>query len=518
MRKTSWQVGLLKEAHITPTRSLTLARTTESVVGDHKDEIDMRFLIVLLLIVVAKQCLSLYQGEESFASFTRERRTIEPFLKRLQALNGRLFGFLGLGHEEEETKEVVKAKPQDVQNKLQDARNRPQHVQYWPQDVHQLQAKPSPHLVSTPYRQHHQQKTKQQSNEIKQEQNKQQQPNQNYENPKHFLKSNKGEKMNNGNIQKPNPSTSPKDSAKSPEMSHSLVPVYTPPSQVYATSSTTTTSTPPPTTTTTTTTTTRTPATTVPPLRYHYSRLTPAMPTTTPPPLYRSQIHYLPHPIPIQNDYLLVQQGSSDNHPAFVEDDNYLSEKRDPLDDHHVENGDPLDDHHHHVENGDPLVTWLQAPAPSTYPHFESFPFSDDLNEFTFQQDMNKTDSRKPKRARSHDNPGDIVNIDVIRPLKSNQINTQVEFPMKAAKSSDLDGLDQSIMEAVFADFSTQRDTEVGFQFFHPLVGSLDTLFADEIPLSDEEEDVARAPFQLFHPVARELVKTKMVTKTNTKW
>ena len=226
------------------------------------------------------------------------------------------------------------------------------------------------------------------------------------------------------------------------------------------------------------------------------------MPTTTPPPppLYRSQIHYLPHPIPIQNDYLFVQQGSSDNHPAFVEDDNYLSEKRDPLDDHHVENGDPLDDHHHHVENGDPLVTWLQAPAPSTYPHFESFPFSDDLNEFTFQQDVNKIDSRKPKRARSHDNPGDIVNIDVIRPLKSNHISTEVEFPMKTAKSSDLDGLDQSIMEAVFADFSTQRDTEVGFQFFHPVVDSLDTLFANEIPRTDEEEDVARAPFQLSTP------------------
>ena len=211
------------------------------------------------------------------------------------------------------------------------------------------------------------------------------------------------------------------------------------------------------------------------------------MPTTTPPPLYRSQIHYLPHPIPIQNDYLFVQQGSSDNHPAFVEDDNYLSEKRDPLDDHHV-------------ENGDPLVTWLQAPAPSTYPHFESFPFSDDLNEFTFQQDVNKIDSRKTKRARSHDDPGEIVYIDVIRPLKSNHISTEVEFPMKTAKSSDLDGLDQSIMEAVFADFSTQRDTEVGFQFFHPVVDSLDTLFADEIPLTDEEGDVARAPFQLSTP------------------
>ena len=151
-----------------PTRSLTLARTMESVVGGRKEEIDMRFLTLLLLTIVAKQCLSLYQGEESFASFTRERRTIEPILKRLQALNGRLFGFLGLGHEEEETKEVDKAKPQDVQNKpQQDVRNRPQHVQYWPQDVHQPQAKPSPHLVSTPYRQHHQQKTKQQSNEIK---------------------------------------------------------------------------------------------------------------------------------------------------------------------------------------------------------------------------------------------------------------------------------------------------------------------------------------------------------------
>ena len=254
------------------------------------------------------------------------------------------------------------------------------------------------------------------------------------------------------------------------------------------------------------------------------------MPTTTPPPppLYRSQIHYLPHPIPIQNDYLFVQQGFSDNHPAFVEDDNYLSEKRDPLDDYHVENRDHLEDHHaengdplddHHVGNGDPLVTWLQAPAPSTFPHFESFPFSDNLNEITFQQDVNKNDSRKPKRARSHDNPGEIVNIDVIRPLKSNHISKQVEFPMKSAKSSDLDldGLDQSIMDAVFADFSTQRDTEVGFQFFHPVVGSLDTLLADEFPLTDVKKDVARAPFQLFHPVARELVKTKMVTKTNTK-
>ena len=498
----------------------------------------MRFLTVLLLTIVAKQCLSLYQGEKSFASFTRERRTIEPILKRLQALNGRLFGFLGLGHEEEETKEVDKAKPQDVQNKpQQDVRNRPQHVQYWPQDVHQPQAKPSPHLVSTPYRQHHQQKTKQQSNEIKQEQNKEQQPNQNFEDQKHFLRSNKGENMNIDNMQRPNSSTRPKDSIESPEMSHSVVPVYTPPSQFYATPSTTTTLTvatpPPPRTTTTTKTTTTTPATTVPPLRYHYSRLTLAMPTTTPrPPLYRSQIHYLPHPIPIQKDYLFVQQGFSDNYPAFIEDDNYQSDKRDPLDDYHVENGDLLDDHHagngdplddhhvenedplddhhvgngdplddYHVENGDPLVTWLQAPAPSTYPHFESFPFSDDFNKITFEQDGNKIDSRKTKRARSHDNPGEIIYIDAIRPLKSNHISTQVEFPMKSAKSSDLDGLDQSIMDAVFADFSTQRDTEeVGFQFFRPLVDSLDTLFADEIPLTDEEEDVARAPFQLSTP------------------
>ena len=301
--------------------------------------------------------------------------------------------------------------------------------------------------------------------------------------------------MNIDNMQRPNSSTRPKDSAKSPEMSHSSVPVYTPPSQVYATPGTTTTliaatPAPPSTTTPTTPTTTTTPATTVPPLHYHYSRLTLAMPTTTPPPppLYRSQIHYLPHPIPIQKDYLFVQQGFSDNQPAFNEDDNYQSENRDPLDDHHV-------------ENGDPLVTWLQAPAPSTYPHFESFPFSDDFNEITFQQDVNKIDSRKTKRARSHDNPGEIIYIDAIRPLKSNHISTQVEFPTIAAKSSDLDGLDQSIMDAVFADFSTQRDTEeVGFQFFRPLVDSLDTLFADEIPLTDEEEDVARAPFQLSTP------------------
>ena len=416
----------------------------------------MRFHILLLgiLLVLTGHASSFVNCEDSSASLTRSRRTIEPILDRLRALNLGLVGLLGLKKQES---------PKDVAG---------------PQNVDTVESKPSVlvlsptvgHLYGHKQQQAPKQQQQQQLNGIQQqhkEGNEQQQQKPNPKDQQHFFPEVQEEKVTVFPLHKPDIGSDSEEAFKQPTTSATYyAPVYTPPTQPSTTPNTRST-----TTTTTTTTTTGT-TTRSAPLRYHYSRLTSPVPSTPPAsPLYRSQIHYpAQDPLPIQKELQDVHLGGQHTfHQHGLHKDQ-------------VDEQQPGD-----VHNRESLVTWLQAPPYTIDPHGyqNSNHFSEDLDIFTFEEDQHSIANNQPIEIRSSKRIPKEVSINE----KPQQIFYTFSRPFKARSPSprdkigeamtegrridDLAFLDQQIVDEVFAEEKSPREeAKSRFKFFQPVTSS----------------------------------------------
>ena len=429
----------------------------------------MRFPILLLgaLLIVTDQVSCFIDGRDPFVSLTRRRRTIEPILDRLHALNLGLAGLLGLKRQEPSKEATL------------------------PQDVNNVELKPSV-LVLSPTIRHlyghkQQQAPKQQQQQQQQQESKQQQKlkgiqqqqkpknelrhqNQNSKDLQHFFAKVEEERGNSYTSSQPSiGSHSEEEMLKQPTTPAAYyAPVYTPPTQRYTTPSTR-----PPTTTTATRTTTTGTTTTLAPLRYHYSRLTSPLPSLPPAsPLYRSQIHYPAQAPTIQTELQDIQVGLQQrSNQQGVDKDQVVIKEEERAGEGHKK----------------PLLTWLQPPSvyPSGYPmvvHQNLHHFSEDLDKFTFQKEQNNivndqpitSSKRIPKEVSTNENPQQTY-FTFNQPFTARSVSAKNEIGemlVKGRRIDDLDVLlDQQIMDEVFAEEKTPREAEKAksrLKYFQP--------------------------------------------------
>ena len=404
----------------------------------------MRFPISLLgvLLIVTGRVSCFIQGKDSFASLARRKRTIEPILDRLHALNLGLAGLLGLNRQEEPSEEAK-----------------------WPQG---LESKPSV-LVLSPTIRHlyghkEQQAPKQQQHENKQQQKLkgmqqqkligiQQQLQKKKNEPQHQKLNGQEHFFAKVQEEEGNSEASTGHSHSEEEESVYYAPVYTPSTQPYTTPSTRS-----------TTTTTKGTTTTLAPLRYHYSRLTSPLPSTLPAsPLCRSQIYNPAQASPTQKELQDIQVGCQHifNQHGLHETEVVIKE-----------------------DKRDPLLTWLRAPSPRIDPRSHpllvdqnSNYFSEDLDKFTLQQEQNNIANDQPKEIRSskrilrkstvNENPQQTF-YTFNRPFKAGSASPKDEIGEMPAKGRRIDAvLGQEILEEVFGEEKSPRGEEAKSQFRH---------------------------------------------------